>query len=361
MSHFDYVILGGGVAGLCAARHLLELGVHPLVIEGGGYPTHKVCGEFISPSSLPLLNQWDIHPVPIHHVELHAKKKELSFSFHQHAGSLSHLTLDMQLARQITDRGASLLTQTKVLNFTPPMHERDFHSLYLSTGEKIFAKCLLIATGRIPGYSSTIFEPRYIGLKTHFSGLQLNSTLYMFSFKGAYLGLSPVENGFANLACLSRIELFRQFSSPDVFIDFLIGSHPKLRELLDSGIKMKSGWMMAPIPEFGLRSVPDWPQTYWIGDAAGTIPPASGNGLSLAIASGYLAAEFAVKNQAHSFRQTWTKRSSLQIKLAKGLHRLFLNPSLGSGVLSLLNYFPSIPQKIFTMTRDQAVKKKKKV
>jgi flavin-dependent dehydrogenase len=54
----DYVILGGGVAGLCAARRLIELGIQPLVIEAGSYPSHKVCGEFISSSGVALAFQF---------------------------------------------------------------------------------------------------------------------------------------------------------------------------------------------------------------------------------------------------------------------------------------------------------------
>lgn len=352
MNQFDYVILGGGVAGLCAAKRLLELGVCPLIIEAGSYPAHKVCGEFLSPSSLPILNKWDIHPIPIYRMQLNTPSKYLQLEFPQPAGSLSHLTLDLQLANQIIQQGGMLYTQTKVLDLRPPIYERRCHELSLSSGETIKAKQLLIATGRIPGYSAQKPQIRYIGIKAHFSNLELHSTLYMFSFKGAYLGLAPVENGYANLACLAAIEQVRQFSSYQHFIQSLIDSHPLLCNLLVSGSNLFEEWMEASIPEFGLRSTPDWPHTYWIGDAAGTIPPACGNGLSLAIASGYLAAEFAIKDRSLAFKHVWQKRCIFQIKLAKGLHRLFLHPSWGSKAISLSHYFPLIAQKIFELTRD---------
>lgn len=351
MNHIEYVILGGGVAGLCAAKRLLELGICPTVIEAGGYPSHKICGEFISPSSLPILEKWKIFPVPVHQMQLYTASENLHLLFPQSAGSLSHLTFDFELANQISNQGASLLTHTKVEDFSPAIREGDDHCLTLSSGERIKAKHLFIATGRLPGSFSQPLQPLYIGLKAHFSGLELNSTLHLFSFKGAYLGVTPVENGSANLACLATIEQFKQFSSSEQFMQNLITSHPVLRNLLASGSNLFDGWMEAFVPEFGLRTTSHWPRTYWIGDAAGTIPPASGNGLSLAIASGYLAAEFALKDEAQLFKKEWKKKCYFQIKLAKGLHRLFLNPFWGSKGMLLNKFFPCIGQKAFTFTR----------
>lgn len=346
MDIFDYVIIGGGVAGLCAAKRLLEHGVCPLVIEGGNYPAHKVCGEFLSPSSLPLLQKWNLYPTPIHQAQLHTHSKKLPIHFRNPAGSLSHLTLDTQLANQIVRQGAILFTQTKVLDLSPASQDQAFHQLTLSSGEKIHAKHLLIATGRLPNHAGKKVIPRYIGLKAHFSNLELNSTLHMFSFQGAYLGISPIENGHVNLACLAKIERVKQFPSTQEFMQSLITSHPFLCELLASGSNLFGHWMEAWIPEFGWRSNPTWPRTYWIGDAASTIPPASGNGLSFAIAGGYLAAECAAHDHPLKFKKIWKKKCTASMRLAKGLHHLFLNPSLNSTAMQLGDWTPTVVQKI---------------
>jgi flavin-dependent dehydrogenase len=352
MNTFDYVILGGGIAGLCAAKRLLELGIQPLVIEAGSYPAHKVCGEFLSPSSLNILRKWGLQPIPIYQAQFHTASRHLQMNFQSPAGSLSHLTLDSELAAQLTRQGATLLTQTKVIDL---IHAQPggFHYLSLSSGEKIKAKHLLIATGRLPHSHSPSqsFSPRYKGFKAHFSGVELNSTLYMFSYSGAYLGLTPVENGHANLACLAKIEQVQPFSSSQHFMQHLISSHPLLSQLLAPGQNLFEDWMETNVPEFGLRSTPQWSRTYWIGDAAGTIPPASGNGLSLAITSGYLAAEFAKREDPIGFQQAWRNCCSSPIRWGKGLHRLFLNPSLGSQAIRLSRWFPFLAQQAFDLTR----------
>lgn len=340
---FDYVILGGGVAGLTAARRLLELGIKPLVIESGGYPTHKVCGEFISPSSLPLLNRWDIHPLQIHETAIHTHAQSFTMKLSSPAGSLSHLTLDTQMAKQIEHLGATLMLHTKVEALTPSNDDKP-HRLVLSPHGEIFAKHLLIATGRLANPVTPHFK--YAGFKTHFSGITLPPRLELFSFPGAYLGVSPVENGVTNVACLTPIS-----GSADDVMTALIASHPYLKQLLSTGTNMFSGWMKASVPEFGLRSPPNWPRTYWIGDAAGTIPPASGNGLTLAIASGCLAAEYASRNDPEGYRRAWKTRCKSPIFLAKGLHKLFLTPSLGNSLLQASHWFPALPQMIFNLTR----------
>ncbi len=351
---YEYVILGGGVAGLCAARRLLELDLQPLVIEAGSYPCHKVCGEFISPSGVELLKKWKIDSIPIYHIHLHTASDTLNFTFPNSAGSLSHYTLDTQLADQIIQQGGSLFTNTKVLHLSPALKDGEFHTLQLSSGDIILAKQLLIAAGRLPGFYQNS-KPLYKGFKSHFTGVDLHSTLEMFSFPNAYLGIVPIENGRCNLACLAKIKKSQQLIHPKVFIQDLVEKHSRLKQLLASSQNVFSDWMEAYVPEFGLRSPPEWPRTYWIGDASGTIPPASGNGLSLALASGYLAAEFALKNDAKGFKRAWKQRCASQILYGKGLHYLFLHPFLGSQAIKLSREFPFLAQKFFSLTRDSAI------
>lgn len=350
MSDVEYVVIGGGVAGLCAAMRLSELGISPVVIEGGSYPSHKVCGEFLSPSSLPILQRWGVPFLSITHLHWSAGGKGVSVNLPQQAGSLSHLTFDPFLARSLSHQGCTLLTETKVVDLKPMTHPGDAHILTLSSGEILKAKHLLIATGRLPGLGDKI-KPRYRGMKAHFQGLDLEPALHMHAFKEAYLGIVPVENGDANIACLATIEQVEAFPSTDAFMQHLIDSDSGLHSLLRTGSNRLGGWMEALVPDFGWRTTPHWPQTYWIGDAAVTVPPASGNGLAFAIASGVLAAEFASKNQPEGFRKGWRKACSLQVSLAKGLHRLFLSPSWSGKAVNLCRHFPRLAPQVFSMTR----------
>ena len=187
----DCVIIGGGVAGLCAAIRLTELGVRPLVVESGNYPSHKVCGEFFSPESLTLLEKWNIHPIAVKQAQFYAGSKSLDFTFPVPAGGLSHIEFDPLLVQRAREGGAEILTGTKVVQLRSGS---PYHEIELSTGEVIQSPDLIVATGRIPQFHSTPVM-RYMGIKAHFEGLFPENTLSMFFFDGAYVGMSPVENG----------------------------------------------------------------------------------------------------------------------------------------------------------------------
>jgi len=352
----DYAILGGGVAGLAAAIRLTELGMQPLIIEAGNYPSQKVCGEFFSPSCLPLLKQWGIDPVLIPSTKIHAATQTIDFNFPHPAGSLSHLTLDPLLADYAVKQGATLLTQTKVDDLKPASHGAGNHRLMLNSGQTIKVKKLLIATGRLPSLS--FFPPsiKYIGFKTHWSGLSFEPRLDMFAFPGAYLGLSPVEEGKYNIACLASVKRVCDYSSPELFINDLIQKHPVLSQRLAEGTNMLGGWMQASIPHFGLKKVPAWPATYFIGDAISPIPPACGGGLAFALASGYLAATFASQNNSAGYLKAWRRYSARPLFFGKILHHLFLNQHLSRWGFRLGQQWPQLPSYLYQLTRDCGMK-----
>ena len=61
----------------------------PVLIEGGSYPAHKVCGEFFSGECLPMLEQWDIVPeVMIQRAHFFSGNQQLSFRLPLPAGSI---------------------------------------------------------------------------------------------------------------------------------------------------------------------------------------------------------------------------------------------------------------------------------
>lgn len=351
----EYAILGGGIAGLAAAIRLTELGIQPLIIESGHYPSHKVCGEFFSPSCLPLLKKWGIDPILLPQAHIYAGSKQIEFSFPQPAGSLSHLTLDPLLAQRAVSQGAVLLTKTKVEDLKPAFHSSATHQLILSSGETVKAKHLLIATGRLPALSSIRPPIRYIGFKTHWSGIEEQPRLEMFALPGSYLGLSPIENGKYNVACLASVKRVCEFSSPERYIETLIKEHPILSERLVMGGNLLGTWLQASVPRFGYKKVPDWPASYFIGDAISTIPPACGGGLAFALASGYLAANYAVKNNPVGFKKAWHRYSARPLFFGKILHQLFLNAHLSQWSLYLTHSWPKLPGYLYQLTRDTGI------
>lgn len=352
----EYVILGGGIAGLSAALSLAEKGAEPLLIEAGTYPCHKVCGEFISPETIPLLQKWNIFPEPIYQAHFRTPTQEMLFSFPSPAGSLSHLQLDPSLAREAQRLGAHLMTNTRVESWRTHQLEAGIgygHELVLSDGQIIQAKHLLLATGRLPSLQKQSLKASYLGFKAHFRGINtLASTLAMFSAPGLYLGLVPVEDGLYNLAGLVRLSMAQQAGSLDHLIASVRRIHPVLDTYLNEAIPQFNEWMQVKIPEFGLKHTTPLPRTYYIGDAALTVPPACGNGLSLAIQSGCLAAQYALRDDSAGFRSDWNKRIKRQLFFDKVLHQIMLRPRCASALMQVSRWQPSFATTVYNLTHE---------
>lgn len=348
---YNFVIIGGGVAGLSAAIRLTELGAKPLVLEGGHYPYHKVCGEFLSPECLSYLHQWDIQPVPIYQMHLRTISAELTFPFRIHAGALSHLDLDPSLAKHATAHGATISLDTQVKAFHPKSSFEKTHRIELMSGEMIHTYHAIIATGRIPGYHQKKPISQYIGIKSHFAGIPINHALEMFSFPGAYLGIVPVGPDTYNVACLATMKNVKKQGGVEAFMEDLISQNSVLKSYLLEGKNLFSQWMSVPISSFGLKQTPAWEDIYFIGDAAMTVPPACGGGLSLAINGGCLAAEYAIHQHAKDFKSIWRAKCTNQLFWAKVLHQMMMCPQLGNKLIKCAHIFPSLANYTFHLTR----------
>ena len=56
-------IVGGGLSGLSLGIYLRKRGVPVRILEAGGYPRHKVCGEFVCGVSSDVLAEMGISDV----------------------------------------------------------------------------------------------------------------------------------------------------------------------------------------------------------------------------------------------------------------------------------------------------------
>lgn len=354
----ECVIIGGGVAGLSAANHLADAGLSPLIIEANGYPAHRICGEFVSHECLPILRRWSI-PLssPLTHCRFLRENHQIEFPFPIHPRSCSRLTFDALLFERAKCNGVRALTNTKVISLHVPEKSSDPYALELSNGQRIEARHLMIGTGRIPNDQGIQYAPplKYVGFKAHFEGIPLEHTIEMHLFDGGYLGISRITDQTTNIACLMKKDYFSENDSPGRMISQLQNDVKMqiFKERMSNARMIFPEWLSGELPEFGIRTNPKWDRVFWIGDAAGSIPPICGDGLALAVLSGCMAADYLMKSDAKHFQGDWLKRVKKRFFYARQLHRIMLNPVTSTLAFKIGNLFPQLPIHLWKATREE--------
>ena len=54
---YDVIVVGGGPAGSTLAWKLASKGVKTIVLDSAKFPREKVCGDYVAPSGLRILDQ----------------------------------------------------------------------------------------------------------------------------------------------------------------------------------------------------------------------------------------------------------------------------------------------------------------
>jgi len=260
-------IAGGGLAGLSLGIALRNQGVPVDLHEAGDYPRHRVCGEFICGVSDETLRELGVESVlkDAEKLETHAWFRGEACLHRGRlplpARGISRYRLDERLQRLLTDSGGRVFTSSRITR----------------NEEEGCVWC----SGRIPEQGD------WIGLKSHFSGLPMESDLEMHLASNGYVGLARVDHDTVNVCGLFR--LCREISGQDIIERYIeAGGLLALRDRLRrAGSKEDT---RSAIAGFRLGWQMERPGRLSLGDARAMIPPFSGNGMSMALESAAIAA-----------------------------------------------------------------------
>jgi len=288
-THTQVAIVGGGLAGLSMAILLAQKGVQTTLIERGQYPKHKVCGEYISKESFDFMQRLGLPMADLALPEIN--KFVLTSAYGKQAGcalspggiGISRYLLDDLLAQKAQQLGVNLITQTRIKQVTWDENEK-LYVLETPGGSQTTAQLAVGAFGRISGLGEEKNTAnKYIGVKYHVAEGPATDTIEIHNFSGGYCGISRIENNKYCMCYLARADKLTPYKSDfDAFENAVLGANPFLRERLKAA-RVMDGVRTANI-NFG---VVDMHQLSYpvLGDAAGFIPPITGNGMSLAFRS----------------------------------------------------------------------------
>ena len=283
---FDVTIIGGGPAGAAAAITAARSGARVLLLERGRFPRHKVCGEFISAEGVVLLGQLGLMDLlcsagRVAWARIFAAGSIAQFPLAPPAAPISRYKLDHALWLCAVAAGALCREQVAVRAITG---RTPF--VINTSSDVIIARSVINASGRWSSLRRTALLQRtpkqWIGWKQHFRQPGPSGSVDLYFFPEGYCGVQPLGGGQLNACAMVRAH--RAASLDDVF-----DLHAALRERSLGWEPVSDSVSTSPLvfapPEAEEGGV------LFAGDAAGFIDPFVGDGISLALRSGVMAAQ----------------------------------------------------------------------
>lgn len=353
---YDLIVIGGGPAGSSAAITAAREGARVLLLERGLFPRHKVCGEFVSAESLDLLDsllgpndQTSLeNAIRISNTRVFLDGGTIETSVSPPAASIARFDLDAALWESARIHGADSRQKITVqaVSGTGPFR------VVTSNGE-FESRAVINASGRWSNLTASRAQGagssgKWLGLKGHFSEPSPHPSVDLYFFEGGYCGVQQVkvddsgEGGNRINACAmvradvasTLEEVFRQ--------------HPQLEQ-------RSRGWeqLSEPVSTFPLRFRAPTPLRdgiFMAGDAAVFVDPFVGDGISMALRSGALAAktlmpffrkELSLQTAARSYQKTYHQRLAPVFRASSMIRRMLELPRAVR--LPMIYVFRNIP------------------
>jgi flavin-dependent dehydrogenase len=214
------------------------------------------------------------------------------------AYGISRYELDQQLHKQAHIAGAEILTKVNIVSIQQ-LEDHRYEVEVKQGNERICyqAKAVIGAYGskKLRGSNSAEGlrdETIYVGVKSHYRGIDIPARVELYFCDGGYVGISPIENDTVNVAALLTLDSVQGSgkSVPEILQAAAMTNSSLAVRLTEGETVQGTQVSVAPLQ---LSNVPEpWSDYPHIGDAMMVIPPLCGDGMSIALRSSILCARW---------------------------------------------------------------------
>jgi menaquinone-9 beta-reductase len=314
---YDVVIVGGGPAGSTLAWKLASEGARVIVLDGAKFPREKVCGDYVEPRGLRILEQMGglqqleaVSPLPITHSSTYidAKLEYIGkipfYGLHKNMPPHGYIVprdiFDNLLLKIAGKAGATIHEETYATGFTASGTSIEVESQSKGKRRTYHGRVVVGADGvnSVIARSAGLLDndPRHIALSQRAyaegfeDGLGEASFFFDADFFPGYGWMFPMSKGRVNLGVgiLKETCLRKGIAVPQLFQEFfekLKKSHPRCHNL-----KLCKPPIGGIVKTYGAAGPNYFGCGLLIGDAGSFVDPMTGEGITPAMESALLAA-----------------------------------------------------------------------
>jgi flavin-dependent dehydrogenase len=362
---FDLAIIGGGPAGCAAAIIAARNGARVVLLERGKLPRHRVCGEFVSAESLELLNdllgsefeRLMLSAPQISQARVFADGRVVQARIFPSAASISRFDLDAAVWKACVACGVEAPVQSAVRNLSG---RGPFH---LTANHEVFeARAVINAGGRWSNFTSSttracVTSEKWIGIKGHFIEEAGSDSVDLYFFDGGYCGVQPIEickSGFRRVNACAMVRADVASTMGDILKQHkALHSRSQYWGAATDSVTTSPLIFHEPEPFQGIM--------LQAGDAAMFVDPFVGDGISLALRSGSLAAKsllpffrdkISLAHAGEAYSREYLRRFGRVFTNSSRLRGLMRWPQIiRKPVLSALAKAPIVTNQLVRMTR----------
>jgi flavin-dependent dehydrogenase len=355
----DAIIIGAGPAGSSTAIALAQHGWSVAMVEKVAFPRRKVCGEFMSGTSLALLDRlgvgetWRAEAGPeIRRVGFFSGDVSAEAPMPRARTGLGRALgrdrLDYVLLQAAERAGVEILQPCKAV----AVHRQgDLQSVTVEAGQQqqVLTAPVIIAAhgsweaGKLPSQIERASQPSDLfGFKAHFTGAALAPDLMpLLVVPGGYGGMVTADRGRVSIS-------WGNIAAADALSRHVVASCRGVATVL-AGAELDGPWLAAGPIHPGIRAGYDL-GIFRVGNIAGESHPVVAEGISMALQSGWLLArELIASGKGHEghdeagrrYEREWRRQFSTRLRAAALIARIALRPGSSTVMRAVIKNFPA--------------------
>lgn len=363
MRRFDAVVLGAGPAGSSAAYFLAQSGLRVAIVEKSEFPREKVCGEFVSATTFPVLDSMGIGEAlrrsggpPTRRAGLYGGDATFFAPMPVAKGgegwgrTLARAVLDPSLLEAARAQGAEVFQPWKAVAMD---RVEEGHLVTIESRgqiERLSASVVVVAHGSweigpLPTQPQRSNAPGdVLAFKAFYHGASFDDDLMILAgFPGGYGGMVHRDRSTVGLSLCVRRDVLRasreRYGLPSAWENLVRHAVETTRGIAEAiaGAKLESAPRAAGPLRPGVRTLYE-DGVFRVGNAAGEAHPTVAEGISMAIQSGMLLAGHlvgpsgalddpgALDAAGRAYSRAWKEQFGGRIRIADVYARMCMSP-----------------------------------